>query len=305
MDDYGKGLALALAAAVISGFSVFINGVAVKLADPFVYTTLKNIGALVFLAAIVLALNGLAHFRSLSKKQWGLLVLIGLIGGSVPFLMFFWGLKLGGAAVSSFIFRSLFLFAGVFGYLLLKERPEPRDIAAGFIILAGNALLLSGDLVFGLGQVLVLGATALWALEYTISRKIMADVHPRVVMVSRMFFGSVVLLGFLAATGSLGISLASAEALQWLAITSVLLFAFLLAWYAALKHLPVLKATAVLALGGVITAALDLFFLGKAVTLTEASGLLLILAGALAMVGLADTLRAAGRMKEIIPGLVE
>src|SRR5271157_2523641 len=170
-----KGIILAVSAALISGFSVFMNGVAVSQADPFVYTTIKGIFALIFLVACAMILKEMKNFRSLSSKQWGMLVLIGLIGGSVPFLMFFWGLKLGGAAVSSFIYRSLFIFAGVTGYLILKEAPSPRDVAAGFVILAGNALLVSGEAIFGLGQVLVLGATLLWAVEYAISRKIMSD----------------------------------------------------------------------------------------------------------------------------------
>ena len=104
-----------MAAALISGFSVFINGVAVTFADPFVYAALKNTGALLFLGAALLAFRELGNLRNLSLRQWGMLALIGVIGGSIPFLLFFWGLKLGGAAVSSFIYRSLFLFAGVFG----------------------------------------------------------------------------------------------------------------------------------------------------------------------------------------------
>ncbi len=280
-----RGLMFAIITALISGVSVFINGFAVKLSDPFVYTLLKNTGVLVFLGAAVLALNELHNFRNLSRKQWGLLALIGVIGGSLPFLMFFWGLKLGGAAVSSFVFRSLFIFAGVFGYLILKEKPEAKDYAAGLIILLGNALLVSGELAFGIGQLMVLGATVLWALEYTISRKVLADVSPKVLMVSRMLFGSIVLFGFLGVTGSLHlISTVSVEVVQWLALTSLLLFGFVMAWYHALKHLPVLKATAVLASGGIITAALNLFFLGKAVTLTEGMGLLLILLGVVIMV---------------------
>ena len=296
-----KGIILAVSAALISGFSVFMNGVAVSQADPFVYTTIKGIFALIFLVACAMILKEMKNFRSLSSKQWGMLVLIGLIGGSVPFLMFFWGLKLGGAAVSSFIYRSLFIFAGVFGYLVLKERPSRTDFLAATAILIGNALLVSGNLSFGLGQMLVLGATVLWALEYTISRKVMADVHPRVVMISRMFFGSLILLGFLAATGSLGSLMpASTTSLMWLLVTSGLLFAFLSAWYFTLKYLPVFKAACIFTIGGVVTAALNLVFLGQAVSLTEAFALLVILAGALAMIGFSDIVRSI----RLLPGLV-
>jgi drug/metabolite transporter (DMT)-like permease len=301
-----KGILLALLTALISGVSVFVNSVAVKLSDPFIYTFLKNTGALVFLGAMVLGFSELRHFRGLGRRQWGLLVLVGLAGGSVPFLMFFWGLSLGGAAVSSFIYRSLFVFAGIAGYALLREKPEPRDMAAGLMILAGNAMLISGDLAFGLGQALVLGATALWAVEYTISRKLLSDVRPRVVMVSRMLFGSLALLVFLGGTGSLAAEFTiDFQLLGWLSVTSLLLAGFLVSWYNALKHLPVLKATSILALGGLVTAALDMAFKGTTLALADAAGLLLILLGVVLMVSLGELAGAVSAARKLSPGLAE
>jgi drug/metabolite transporter (DMT)-like permease len=289
-----KGIAFAIMAAIVSGISVFFNGVAVGLSDPIAYTLLKNAGAFALIGALVLALGETRHFRNLSRKQWGMLALIGVIGGSVPFMMFFWGLKLGGAAASSFIFRSLFVFAGVFGYFLLRERPEPRDVAAGFLILVGNALLISGDMAFGTGQLLVLGATVLWALEYTVSRKALSGIHPRALMASRMFFGSLLLLSFMGATGSLGaLGAISIEVLSWLAVTSLMLGLFLMAWYNALRHLPVMKASCILALGGIVTACLNAAFMGKAVAPAEGLGFLMILVGGAAA---AQALQLAGQM---------
>lgn len=303
-ENRQKGIALAFITALISGFSVFVNGIAVKLADPSVYTLAKGIGVLVFLVAAVFTLKEIRHFSGLSRRQWGMLGLIGIVGGSLPFLMFFWGLSMGGAAVSSFIYRSLFIFAAVFGYLILKETPSPRDFAAGFAILIGNALLVSGDMLFGTGQLLVLGATVLWALEYALSRKLMADVQPRVVMVARMGFGSIVLLIFLGFTGSLSaLWTIDTAVLGWLAITSLLLFAFITTWYSALKHLPLLKATAILALGGVVTAVLEAVMLAKAVSPMALLGLLLVFAGAMVAAGVPDRIRSI--LAKLHPGLVE
>jgi len=302
--NYQKGIALAFITALISGFSVFANGIAVKLADPSLYTFAKGIGALLFLVAAAFALKESRHFRNLSRRQWAMLGLIGIVGGSMPFLMFFWGLSMGGAAISSFIYRSLFIFAAVSGYLILKETPSPRDFAAGFAILIGNALLVSGDMVFGTGQLLVLGATVLWALEYALSRRMMADVHPRVVMVARMGFGSIILLGFLGFTGSLS-ALWSIDiaVLGWLAITSLLLFAFVTSWYSSLRYLPLVKATAILALGGVITAVLETVILAKTISPMASLGLLLVFAGAIIAVGLPERIRAV--IGKPHPGFVE
>ncbi len=301
------GIFLALATAIISGISVFINGVAVTYSDPFIYTTLKNIGCLVFLGVAVLAFRERRLFATLSKKQWLTLGLIGLIGGSVPFLMFFWGLKLGGAAVSSFIYRSLFLFAGVFGYFVLKEKPTIKEFAAGILILFGNILLLPGELVFGFGQLLVLCATGFWALEYTISRKLLAytsagetPIHPRLIMVSRMLFGSAILLAFLGISGGLDsfVSAFSNPTLMgWLFVTSILLTGFVWTWYNSLYYLPVFKATSILALGGLITAILNLAFLGKAFSLVDALSMVLILIGVALMVGLSNLVRMVSGSK--------
>lgn len=302
------GIQLALCAAVISGFSVFINGIAVSSVDPSIYTTLKGVLSFAIIGCVLLMAGQAKEIRSLSRKQWGTLILIGLIGGSVPFLMFFTGLKLGGAAVSSFIYRSLFIFAGVFGFLILKERPQPRDIAAGLILLAGNAILVSGSLGMGLGQWLVLGATVLWALEYTISRKAISDIHPRIVMAGRMFFGSLALIAFLALNGSLGAVLSIAAepmALMWLTLTSCILAAFLIAWYSALKRLPVLKAASIFCLGGVVTAGLNLAFLGQGVSFIQAISLALIMAGVCAAIGIAGLASSLRDISSLLPGLME
>ncbi|MFH1785908.1 MAG: DMT family transporter [Candidatus Micrarchaeota archaeon] len=277
--NYSLGIMLALATAIISGISVFINGIAVNSADPIVYTIMKNSGVLLFLFATVFAFKEINNFRNLTKKQWATLVLIGIIGGSIPFALFFWGLKLGGAVIGSFIYRSLFIFAGVFGYLLLKEKPERNDIIAGVLLLVGNAILLSGELTFGFAQLLVLGATVLWALEYTISRKILADLQPRTVMVSRMFFGSIVLSLFVFGSGT-AIAI-DASILPWLGLTALLLFGFVITWYTSLKYIPVFKATVILALGGIITTVLNVVFLDAILSLTDLLSILLILTGSL------------------------
>jgi hypothetical protein len=47
----------------------------------------------------------------------------------------------------------------------------------------------------------------------------------------------------------------------------------------------------------VVTAALNLVFLGKAVSLTEAFALIIILAGALAMIGVSNILGSINKIK--------
>ena len=84
-----KGYYLVLATAVISGFSIFINKFGVAITNPYIFAFLKNFWVVLFLSAIIFAAGNFSDLRKLSRKQWGMLIIIGLVGGSIPFLLFF------------------------------------------------------------------------------------------------------------------------------------------------------------------------------------------------------------------------
>jgi drug/metabolite transporter (DMT)-like permease len=279
------GIVFALVAALISGFSVFVNGIGVKATDPLEYTLLKNLGALLLLAGATLTISQLKHFKGLSRKDWTYLLAIGIIGGSVPFAMFFTGLSMGGAVISSFIYRSLFVFAGIFGFVLLREKLEPTDAAISLLLISANAILLPENITFGLGQALVLGATILWALEYTLSRKILSHIHPNAVMISRFLFGSIVLFAITGIPSIDALGLSTNAGIRLLSIAAlilpvaILLAGFAWVWYRALAKLPVFRATAILTIGGIITAILDASILGKSISPISLGSFILITAG--------------------------
>ena len=86
------GLALALVTAGISGVAVFLNGYGVRaFGDAGLYTTAKNLVAAVLLGAVVGlgARTGAQLTRPATSRQWVGLCVVGLVGGSVPFLLFF------------------------------------------------------------------------------------------------------------------------------------------------------------------------------------------------------------------------
>lgn len=279
-----NGLLFALFAAFISGLSVFVNGIGVNLADPILFSAIKNSAALLLITSSILIFKEFNQFKTLSNKQLLTLILIGIIGGSVPFILFFSGLKMGGAIISSFIFRSLFIFCGIFGYFILKETPSTNELLGALLIFCANAFLISGELVFGLPQTLVLLATIFWALEYTISRKILAELNPRIIIFFRMFFGSIILFAFSFFNGP--IQSIPTEAFPWIVLTSILLFGFLSTWYLALKHLTVFSATSILTIGGLVSAFLNFAFLNKIPTQIELLSLFFLLVGVIFVSGI-------------------
>src|SRR5262245_29901436 len=91
----GWGVTLALATAMIRGVSVWLNGRYVKLFDdPTLLAAVRN--GLVGLVLVAAALGGgrLADLRGLGSRQRLALVAIGVIGGGIPFALFFNGLAL-------------------------------------------------------------------------------------------------------------------------------------------------------------------------------------------------------------------
>jgi drug/metabolite transporter (DMT)-like permease len=290
-----KGLVLAYLTALVSGISVFVNSFGVLSMDATAYTFVKNAAVAAILVAIAIGIGKQHELRNLSRKQAGLLALSGIIGGGIAFALFFSGLALLAGPVSSFLYRLLFVFAIGAGVLLLKERIDWRIITGAAAVIAGNFLLLgNASLSLSAGVLLVLAATALWALEYAISKMALASLSPITVASARMGIGAFVLLGILFAQGKAGAMLAiDASALGWVAVAVVLLTLFTTLWYSALKNAPLITCAAILTLGGPISALLSFALAGKALSLQMAAGFALIAVGVIFAVGISETLAAA------------
>ena len=152
---------------------------------------------------------------------------------------------------------------------------------------------------------LVLAATALWAAEYAFSKKALEGLSATTVASARMGLGSLVLLAILAAQGKAGaLSGITPASLGWIALATGLLALFTTLWYSALKNASLSSATAALVLGGPISAFMGFALAGKALTLLQAGGLLLLVACAIFAVGAGQTLLAARWARERVSAII-
>lgn len=255
------GLGLALVAALISGVSIFINGFAVKqLPDPAVYTTIKNGVAALLLLGVALAVVPRAEVRALDRRSWTGMVLVGIIGGSIPFVLFFSGLAAASAPSAAFIQKTLFVWVALLAVPLLGERLGWFPIAAMGILLAGLVLVAPPvGVVWGPGETMIAAATLFWAVEVIIARRLLVGGVPTPVLAAaRLGIGLVVLVGYLAVSGRLDI-VAGLSATQWLwgLGTGVILAAYVGTWFAALRRAPASVVASVLVLGAPITAVIQ------------------------------------------------
>lgn len=257
------GLAFALGTAVISGFSVAINASAVReFADPVLFTTLKNAVAaaiLLGLAAVAVPRLG-ATVRALRPHAALGLVAIGVIGGGIPFILFFTGLANASAPAAAVIHKTLFVWVAILAVVLLRERLGLLALAA-IVVLAGSQLLIQppAGVRWAGGETLIALATGMWAIEVIIAKRVLRGVPAPVAAATRMGIGLIVLVGYLAASGGLaGLAALTVTQWAWVAGTGVLLAGYVGTWYAALRRAPAIAVTAVLTLGAPITAVVQL-----------------------------------------------
>ncbi len=255
-----KGLILVFLTAIISGFSIFINKYSVGVINPYVFTFLKNVLVAFALCSIFLAVKERVILKKLTKKQWMILGLIGLVGGSIPFLLFFKGLSLTSAAQGSFIHKTMFVYVAIMAAVFLKEKISKNFLIGALLLLLGNILLLKKlPVSFSRGDLLVILATIFWAVENIISKYALKDLSGKIVAWARMFFGSIFILGYLGFSGQLAlIGSLNLSQIGWTAITAGLLFGYVLTWYSGLKYIPVSVAAAILMFGSSVTNMLSL-----------------------------------------------
>lgn len=278
------GAYLALITAIISGVSVYVNSFGVKHSpDPFVYTTAKNLMVGAALAVLIVLPTAMAELRKLTGRQWVTLVFLGLVGGSVPFLLFFYGLQESTAPSAAFIHKTLFIWVAIMAVPFLKENLGRMQILALGVLIVGQLVLVGRPASWNLGlaEFLILIATLFWAVEAVTARKIMVGISARVAALGRMGFGSLAMLGFLMVSGRMDtFSSMGGEQWGWVVLTSVFLTAYVIGYYGALKHAPAVLVTSILVLGSVLTSVLHAIFSGRSYTPEQVAGFVLILAAA-------------------------
>ncbi|MDA8394773.1 MAG: DMT family transporter [Candidatus Dormibacteraeota bacterium] len=274
------GYMLAVANAVVSGVAVYVNSFAVAtFSSPVLFTALKDaVTGAILLAMVVLVPRQRARFRHLSGPDWAWLVLVSLVGGSVPYALFFIGLRQAGAVTGALGSHLEFVIVALLAWSLLRERLTPAIAAALLVLLA--ATLLSVDLrllVLNLGTVLILVASLLFATEYVIVKHLFRGrLKPTTVMTAKLTLGTLVLFAYLAVTGGLG-ALSHLTALQagYTLATGVILLGFTVTLYFAIRHARVTAVAAIGSAAPVVTIGLEVL-LGHPVSLAL-SGLPLLL----------------------------
>ncbi|MDP4030902.1 MAG: DMT family transporter [Candidatus Beckwithbacteria bacterium] len=264
---YAKGFKLALATAGFSGVAVFLNSLTVKaVGDALVFTTVKNLGVALIIGLILSRQN--INWQAVRNYRWRL-VLIGIIGGSLPFYLFFKGLTLTNPAVGALIHKTLIFWVALWALPFLKEKISIKQLLALGLIFGSN-FITGGLPVFkwGIGEWMILAATILWAAENIIAKVALKRLAVDVVVGARMILGSLILLLATVSSGKLEL-IFKLNTTQWLmTLASIgLLAGYVLTWYRALKQAPVTLVATVLTLATIITNVLSGIFITRSLNI--------------------------------------
>jgi drug/metabolite transporter (DMT)-like permease len=280
------GYYFAAANAVISGFAIFINSYGVKMfPDSAVYTTLKNgVVGLALLIPLALLAGPRHEFKHLKKRQWAWLGLLALVGGSLPYLLFFQGLQMTTAVTGSVLNHTQFLIVALLAIFLLQERFGPMMWLALAALMIGSTLGSNlNALRWDAGALLVLISTFLFAGGVILAKYLLAELSTLTVMVARMSFGSVLLLIYLLVSGKLDvITRLSLDQWGFVLLTGLTLLAFTVTAFLALRYTSATVATAIPTASPIITT------------------LLVALTGGQLKVGLADGLGLAVMLVAVV-----
>ncbi|MHB8596311.1 MAG: DMT family transporter [Ktedonobacteraceae bacterium] len=280
-----QGTMLALVAAIVSGISIYVNkfGVA-QVSNPFIYTTVKNSVVVVGLLAAVGLLASWKELRGLTPLRWLAWIGLGIIGGGIPFLLFFQGLATASAASAALIQKSLFIWVALLALPFLKERMSWWQVLGLAVLAVGQLLLqpLTGLGGWSVGDSLILIATLLWAIETILAKKVLGWMRPQTAALGRMGVGAMVMWVFLAFTGHSG-TMFTLNGTQWfwVVVTAVFLMAYVWTWYGALKLAPATVVTSVLTIGAIITILLSAVFDRHPATAPQLVAIALLALGAI------------------------
>ena len=297
MNKEIAGTILALLTALVSGIAIPVNKIFVVDIDPVVFTAVRAL----IIGVIFLVLSLLMNKSKQSIVNWKYLLAIAIIGGSFAFLLFFSGLQLTTSGHAAFLHKTLPLYVAIFAFLILKEKITKRYLSAMFLMLFGTIAIYSVSISPAelwlnpqLGDLLIIGATILWAAENVIARKAMINGETNfIVSFARMFFGGLILFGVVLLTNKFGIllSLTTSQIIN-ISISVVILFLYVLFYYWALKFINASKAAVLLLLAPVVSLIIGVTILNEPFPLLQLAGSVLILIGAYFIIGIKSEQRA-------------
>jgi drug/metabolite transporter (DMT)-like permease len=173
---------------------------------------------------------------------------------------------------AALIHKTLVLFVAILALFFLKEKMSRTMVVAVIVLFLSN-FIIGGfrGLTYSAGEIMVLVATIIWAVETILAKKALRTIDPDILTSARMGFGSLVLVGASLITSPNEFSsIFSLNATQtfWILATMFTLLLYVTSWYRALQYAPATSVAAVVVGSTVVTNLLSALFITRVLNIT-------------------------------------
>jgi drug/metabolite transporter (DMT)-like permease len=240
-------------------------------------------------AAVMLGARGELS-RLVQRRTAPLLIVLGALGTTLPFTLFFLGTRRTSAIEAVLCLQTEPVYSLIAAWLFLGHRLTVRRVVAALVLVAGIVLAVGvGGMSDALGVTLLLLTPLSWQICHLLTLRGMPKVEPFLVTGARYVYGGALMALAAWAFGGPGWLPSSPELTEQLPVLAlqglVLSYVGTMLWYLTIARLDLARATAIV-VPSVPLLSLGASFLvvGEIPTLHQGMGMLLTAGGVLAFV---------------------
>lgn len=218
------------------------------------------------------------------KKDYWILLIISICGATLAPFLYFLGLNQSNASDTSILSNAEIVFTVLLALIFFKERLKPIGFVAvglvlfGVVIVTSNLQVSSSLFQINTGHLLIIGSTALWALDNNLSRIISTRVNTARLVQLKSAIGGAIMLGIIFA---LGIPLQiSAQQIPYLILLSILGFGGSLYFFLqSLKRIGTIRTIAIFSMSSVFGLVFAGIFLHEQISAFQIIAIIIMLTG--------------------------
>jgi drug/metabolite transporter (DMT)-like permease len=232
-----------------------------------------------------LVLSPFLRTLHIAKGDWPKVLTMGLVGGGVAPVLLFYGLRETAAADAGMLLTLEMVGTAALAVLFIGERYRPREVLGLAALLAGATLVAFASRAEGaegstvLGMLLILGSALAWALDNTVSTRLVGAYRPPGLIALKGLLGGTACLMAALAVGSRVPDLGGFAAMAGLGVASIAVSSLL--FYHALGRVGAARTSAMnIATTALIGAIGGALLLQERLVWLHAAALLAILVGA-------------------------
>jgi drug/metabolite transporter (DMT)-like permease len=286
------GFTAAILAAALFGSVSTIAKPVLSTVDPLLLSSLVYLISATVFSAIIVLTNNIASPSSSqtyssyhNSRYYVLLIATSIIGAAIAPAMFFFGLRQTTASDTSLLANGETIFSIILAILFFKEKLKPLGYLAALMVLAGlvvvttNLQFHSSLFKINSGNMLVLGATALWGLDNNICRFIIYRMDiARLVQIKSLVGGGILLI-FAAFVLHVPLSTSVIEIPQIVVLGAVGFGTSLYFFLISIRRIGIVRSVLVISLSSVFGLVFASLLLGELISTQQIIAIVVMLIG--------------------------